>query len=399
MRRSTARGARRHALYRAYVRVDRRVFGSDDDPLARVPLRRPGVPLGRDRCLGPGRGPLPGARGSPRRAGRATPASAPGRCTRADCGEAPARRSSSGRCTTPTSSRPSRCAPRRPRTASAPSTARSSQSDHVSLHRSRCRAARRAAHLPARRLASAPRRLEAGGVPRNRRTPEPGRSRPTNAMMARLAVARRQRGPAQARERLAAREAVVHRVPAGLRAAHADHASSRPVLRGPVPLPARRPPLRLLRGLRRELRARRHLLPRDRRGWTALLAAARPPAGLPPLVSLRVRGGRRRLHAARDRGAPDGRALPSGAVPGRMDARAGPPEGRHGDGRHAAAPRGQVVAVRRARRRRRPPDRRALPVLLRLPARRVGAASPEPDRLGRPLAPVQPDGSSRGTVS
>ena len=36
----------RDALYRAYERVDRRVFGSDDDPIARVPLRRPGVPLG-----------------------------------------------------------------------------------------------------------------------------------------------------------------------------------------------------------------------------------------------------------------------------------------------------------------------------------------------------------------
>ena len=260
------------------------------------------------------------------------------------------------------------------------------QSDHVSLHRSRCGAARRAAHLPARRL----RALHDGLKPvafEEPSTPDPGRPRPTNAMMARLAVARRERGPAQARERLAAREAVVHRLPAGLRAAHADHASSRPVLRGPVPLPARRPPLRLLRGLRRELRARRHLLPRDRRGWTALLAAARPPAGLPPLVSLRVRGGRRRLHAPRDRRAPDGRALPSSAVPGRVDARAGPPEGRQGDGRHAAAPRGQVVAVRRARPRRRPPDRRALPVLLRLAARRVGAASPESDRLGRSLGP------------
>ena len=39
------------ALYRTYERVDRRVFGSDDDPIARVPLRRPGVPLGADRFL------------------------------------------------------------------------------------------------------------------------------------------------------------------------------------------------------------------------------------------------------------------------------------------------------------------------------------------------------------
>ena len=40
------REALRHALYSAYVLADRRVFGSDDDPIARVPLRRPGVPLG-----------------------------------------------------------------------------------------------------------------------------------------------------------------------------------------------------------------------------------------------------------------------------------------------------------------------------------------------------------------
>ena len=110
---------------------------------------------------------------------------------------------------------------------------------------------------------------------------------------------------------------------------------------------ARRPALRLLRGLRLELRARRDLLPRDRRARTALLAAARPPPVLSPLVSLRLRGGRRRLHAARDRGTSDGRAVPGSAVPERMDARAGPPERRRGHD-PLCCPRGSG-ALRRAR--------------------------------------------------
>ena len=303
----------------------------------------------------------------PRRAGRP-------RALAARWSAARARRSSFWQMYDADSSRPSRCAPH----------ARGRRAHHLPLGRAvRSRLAapqplpgRTEGGPPSRARAARPPRAHAAG--RGRGPLDPGaRSIASDQRHDGSApVARRQRSPAQARERLARREAVVHRVSAGLRAAHADHASTRPVLRGPVPLPARRPALRLLRGLRRDLRARRDLLPRDRRARTPLLAAARPAAGLPPLVSLRVRGGRRRLHAARDRGAPDGRALPSSAVPGRMDARAGPPERRHGDGRHAAAPRGQVVALRRARRRRRPPGRRALPVLLRLPARASGSRIP-----------------------
>jgi hypothetical protein len=61
------------------------------------------------------------------------------------------------------------------------------ESDRVSLHRSRCRAARRAALLPARRL----RDLHRHGWPfitsrAERSTPEPGRSRPGNGTMARF---------------------------------------------------------------------------------------------------------------------------------------------------------------------------------------------------------------------
>src|SRR5262245_15944402 len=55
----------RHALYSAYERLDRRVFGSDDDPLAAVPVRRPAVPLAEIAaqhldvvvCLAPGASP------------------------------------------------------------------------------------------------------------------------------------------------------------------------------------------------------------------------------------------------------------------------------------------------------------------------------------------------------
>jgi hypothetical protein len=65
------------------------------------------------------------------------------------------------------------------------------QSDQVSLHRSRCRAAQRAAHLPARRLRDVHDRgwPSITSVPVNaerRSTQEPGRSMPTNAMMVRL---------------------------------------------------------------------------------------------------------------------------------------------------------------------------------------------------------------------
>jgi hypothetical protein len=57
------------------------------------------------------------------------------------------------------------------------------QSDHVSLHRSRCRAARRAAHLPARALRALHER-EPASVDAS--VEVANRSQPTNAMMARL---------------------------------------------------------------------------------------------------------------------------------------------------------------------------------------------------------------------
>jgi hypothetical protein len=65
------------------------------------------------------------------------------------------------------------------------------QSDQVSLHRSRCRAAQRAARLPARRLRDLHRRgwpfVASSPVHAERRsTPAPSRSQPTNAMMLRF---------------------------------------------------------------------------------------------------------------------------------------------------------------------------------------------------------------------
>ena len=175
------REALRHALYSAYVLVDRRVFGSDDDPVARVPLRRPGVPLGEIAsqdldvvlCLAPEASPAELAgyarfgawslyAGGLR--GRAGEAQLFWQMYDADF-VAPI----TLRATTPTEGeRTIYCSV--------------VQSDHVSLHRSRCRAARRAAHLPARRL----RTLHEPAKVEEFSAPDPGRSRPTNAMMVRL---------------------------------------------------------------------------------------------------------------------------------------------------------------------------------------------------------------------
>jgi hypothetical protein len=72
------------------------------------------------------------------------------------------------------------------------------ESDKVSLHRSRCRAARRAAHLPARRLRDLHRRgwpfiTSSPVYAEQRPDPGPPRSRPTNAVMARF-LSREARG-------------------------------------------------------------------------------------------------------------------------------------------------------------------------------------------------------------
>ena len=133
------------------------------------------------------------------------------------------------------------------------------ESDRLSLHRSRCRAARRAAQLPARRLRDLADRgwpfIASAAGHAESSSPEPKRSRPSNATMASFlwrvaagAVSRRLAGTAR-------REAVVHRVPPGrLRASDADRSAGRSLLRRPVSLSARRSPLHLLRGLRLELR-------------------------------------------------------------------------------------------------------------------------------------------------
>ena len=192
MRSTGLREALRHALYSAYVRADRRVFGSDDDSPSRcVPLRRPGVPLGELAaqdldvvlCLAP----------------EASPDELAG-CARFGAWSlyAGGLRGCAGeaqlfwqmydadfvapitlRATTPTDGeRISYCSV--------------VQSDHVSLHRSRCRAARRAAHLPARRL----RTLHERGLTSVPASPRGGRA--TFAADQRhdgsAAVARRQRG-------------------------------------------------------------------------------------------------------------------------------------------------------------------------------------------------------------
>jgi hypothetical protein len=160
----------RHALYSAYVALDRRVFGSDEDPVARVPLRRPGVPLGEIAshdldlvlCLAPDASPdeLAGharlgawsLHGEAQLVWRMYDADfvAPIalRATTATAGE-----------------RTIYCSV--------------VQSDQVSLHRSRCRAARRAAHLPARGLRGL---QEHGSAP----VDVEDRSFPTNTMMVRL---------------------------------------------------------------------------------------------------------------------------------------------------------------------------------------------------------------------
>ena len=169
------REALRHALYSAYVLLDRRVFGSDGDPVARVPLRRPAVPLGEIAsqdldvvlCLAPEASPEELAGHA--RFGAWSVHGEAQLCRRMyDAGFV---------------------APITLRAATATGGERTIycsviQADQVSLHRSRCRAARRAAHLPARGL----RALREHGSTSTASSPEQveDRSRPTNAMMVRL---------------------------------------------------------------------------------------------------------------------------------------------------------------------------------------------------------------------
>ena len=169
------REALRHALYNAYVLVDRRVFGSDDDPVARVPLRRPGVPLGEIAsqdldvvlCLAPEASPADLA-GYARLGAWSVYGEAQlfWRMYHAEF-VAPI----TLRAATPTAGERTICCS-------------VVQSDQVSLHRSRCRATRRSAHLPARGL----RALHEHGSASIGSSPGEAedRSRPTNAMMVRL---------------------------------------------------------------------------------------------------------------------------------------------------------------------------------------------------------------------
>jgi hypothetical protein len=176
--------AARHALYTAYVWADRRVFGGESDAIDSVPLDRPRRPLreigSHDLdvvlCLSPEvtAAELAGAArygawslhaGGMR--GRAVEAQLFWQMYDADF--------------------------------VAPITLRAHtreggerviyrsivHSDQVSLHRSRCRAAQRGAHLPARRLRDL-RHRGWEGIPSSPPEPEEARDRPTNAMMLRL---------------------------------------------------------------------------------------------------------------------------------------------------------------------------------------------------------------------
>jgi hypothetical protein len=161
----------RHALYRAYVALDRRVFGNDEDPLGRVPLRRPTVPLAEIGaqdldvllCLAP-------QASADELAGYARL----GAWSLHGTGEAQLFwRMYDG----------DSVAPITLRATTPPDGERAIyrsvvQSDQVSLHRNRCRAARRAAQLPARGLRAL---QESADV-----AEDPDQPLPTNAMMARL---------------------------------------------------------------------------------------------------------------------------------------------------------------------------------------------------------------------
>ncbi len=160
----------RHALYRAYELMDRRVFANEADPLARVPLPRPSVPLAAiasqelDVVLCLTTGAPPGELAAHARLGAWSL-----------YGEGPlVRRMYDGDFVAPITLRAT-AAGGGERTLYRSVV----QVDHVSLHRSRCRAARRAAHLPARALRALP-------EPAPVEEQDAGESLPTNAMMARL---------------------------------------------------------------------------------------------------------------------------------------------------------------------------------------------------------------------
>jgi hypothetical protein len=200
------RGAAHHWLYEAYVLADRRWFGRDDDAMAHVPIERCGGDSTRRVRL---RGEWSSASTTEAIAaedldvllclGPDVPAGRLAGCARfgAWCLYAGGMRGRAGEAQLFWQMYDADLVA--PITLRADTSAEGGrtiyrsvvEADQVSLHRSRCRAARRAAHLAARRL----RDLHRQGWPfitslplyaEGPSSPEPGRSRPTNGMTARF---------------------------------------------------------------------------------------------------------------------------------------------------------------------------------------------------------------------
>jgi hypothetical protein len=200
------RAAARHWLYEAYVLADRRWFGRDDDALAKVPIERCGGDSTRRVHL---RGEWSSASNTEAIAAEDldvllclapdVPADRLAGCARfgAWCLYAGGMRGRAGEAQLFSQMEHADfVAPITLRTHTPADGERTIYrsvvgADQVSLHRSRCQAARRAAHLAARRL----RDLHRQGWPfitsfplyaERHSSPEPGRSRPTNGMTARF---------------------------------------------------------------------------------------------------------------------------------------------------------------------------------------------------------------------
>ena len=271
------------------------------------------------------------------------------------------------------------------------------ESDRISLHRGRCRAARRAAHLAPRRLRDLQRHgwpfISSPGVDAERHsTPGPDPLPPSNGMMVRF-LWRVARGVLS--RRVAGRLGEKQWFIAYRRVGGDGHAAT-----DPAPLTVIAPPPGRFYAdpflFRRD--GRRFIFFEDY-DWSSGRAAIRyveideggrhssPQLALKqdchlsyPFVfedggavyMVPETGGRRTR-----------RALAGDALPGRLDPRSSAAERRLGHRRHPGPPRREAVAVRGHRRRRESGDRRALPVLLRRPPGRVGTASDEPRRLRR----------------
>lgn len=180
-----SRWAARHWLYGAYMLADRRLFGRADDPLARVPI---------DRCGRAGKRPLDlGAIAEEDLDVLLCLAPDVPTDRLAACARFGAWSVSAGSLWGPNADFVAPITLRAHTSTDGERTIYRSvvESDRVSLHRSRCRAARRAAHLPARRL----RDLHERGWPfisslpdyaERHAAPERSRPRPGNATMVRF---------------------------------------------------------------------------------------------------------------------------------------------------------------------------------------------------------------------